>query len=301
MYKGRKFTCAVARGLQDPACARGQGAHTMYAGDVLDEDPPVYPGPARATSLGLGPQAYGLPPPPPGPPQYPDFTRYSRGARPSLRRRTNKPQPPAWPCWHSGPLRTSAQCPRPPGPDPGLLAQPLGCPGTPSSPRVQSRTPCEGMRCSLAARGGVGSGKTWTKDKYRVVCTDHHCQELEKEFHYSPAVTSPCGRNQSWPPTWGLLNAKGSSGSNVGGQRSAKSTRSSSSHPCQPMMSPPLQLGRPWGACAPAPPASWSPPPQKCLSRRSTCRSSLTSLVGWGPWGLRCWECGSCWGPGGLV
>lgn len=35
----------------------------------------------------------------------------------------------------------------------------------------------------------VTDGKTRTKDKYRVVYTDHQRLELEKEFHYSKYIT----------------------------------------------------------------------------------------------------------------
>uniref|UniRef100_A0A8C5ZZ55 Homeobox domain-containing protein n=1 Tax=Marmota marmota marmota TaxID=9994 RepID=A0A8C5ZZ55_MARMA len=35
----------------------------------------------------------------------------------------------------------------------------------------------------------TGAGKTRTKDKYRVVYTDHQRLELEKEFHYSRYIT----------------------------------------------------------------------------------------------------------------
>ncbi|MEQ2172741.1 Homeobox protein CDX-1, partial [Goodea atripinnis] len=35
----------------------------------------------------------------------------------------------------------------------------------------------------------VADGKTRTKDKYRVVYTDHQRLELEKEFHYSKYIT----------------------------------------------------------------------------------------------------------------
>uniref|UniRef100_A0A2R9B1P8 Caudal type homeobox 1 n=1 Tax=Pan paniscus TaxID=9597 RepID=A0A2R9B1P8_PANPA len=66
---------------------------------------------------------------------------------------------------------------------------PLGGLGTPSSPGAQRRTPYEWMRRSVAAGGGGGSGKTRTKDKYRVVYTDHQRLELEKEFHYSRYIT----------------------------------------------------------------------------------------------------------------
>uniref|UniRef100_A0A3B5MXA5 Homeobox domain-containing protein n=1 Tax=Xiphophorus couchianus TaxID=32473 RepID=A0A3B5MXA5_9TELE len=37
--------------------------------------------------------------------------------------------------------------------------------------------------------GHVTYGKTRTKDKYRVVYTDHQRLELEKEFHYSKYIT----------------------------------------------------------------------------------------------------------------
>ena len=33
------------------------------------------------------------------------------------------------------------------------------------------------------------SGRTRTKDKYRVVYSDHQRLELEKEFHYSRYIT----------------------------------------------------------------------------------------------------------------
>ncbi|XP_037017761.1 homeobox protein CDX-1 [Artibeus jamaicensis] len=180
----------------------------MYVGYVLDKDSPVYPGPSRPPSLGLGPQAYVPPPPPPGPPQYPDFTGYSH-VEPG-------PAPPAawsapfsspkddWAAaYGSGPAAPAASpvplafgpppdfspVPAPPGPGPGLLAQSLGSPGAPSSPGAQRRTPYEWMRRSVVAGGSGGSGKTRTKDKYRVVYTDHQRLELEKEFHYSRYIT----------------------------------------------------------------------------------------------------------------
>ncbi|XP_012880939.1 PREDICTED: homeobox protein CDX-1 [Dipodomys ordii] len=148
----------------------------MYVGYVLDKDSPVYPGPARPPSLGLGPQAYGPPAPHPAPPQYPDFASYTHVEPPPA-------PPPAWgapfpapkddwtAAYGPGPAAPAANpaplafgpppdfspVPAPPGPGPGLLAQPLG--------------------------------KTRTKDKYRVVYTDHQRLELEKEFHYSRYIT----------------------------------------------------------------------------------------------------------------
>nr|XP_056714136.1 homeobox protein CDX-2 [Euleptes europaea] len=53
------------------------------------------------------------------------------------------------------------------------------------SPAGQRRNFCEWMR--KPAPGGPV--KTRTKDKYRVVYTDHQRLELEKEFHYSRYIT----------------------------------------------------------------------------------------------------------------
>ncbi|XP_004620663.2 homeobox protein CDX-1 [Sorex araneus] len=175
----------------------------MYVGYVLDKDSPVYPGPARPAGLGLSPQAYN-----PAPPQYPDFTGYSHvepAPAPPAAWSAPFPAPkddwaaaygpgPAAPAASPAPLAFGpppdfSPVPAPPGPGPGLLVQPLGGPGAPSSPGAQRRTPYEWMRRSVAAGGGGGSGKTRTKDKYRVVYTDHQRLELEKEFHYSRYIT----------------------------------------------------------------------------------------------------------------
>ncbi|KAJ7320219.1 hypothetical protein JRQ81_019730 [Phrynocephalus forsythii] len=50
---------------------------------------------------------------------------------------------------------------------------------------IQRRNLCEWMRKPTAG----GPVKTRTKDKYRVVYTDHQRLELEKEFHYSRYIT----------------------------------------------------------------------------------------------------------------
>ncbi|XP_054830067.1 homeobox protein CDX-2 [Eublepharis macularius] len=72
-------------------------------------------------------------------------------------------------------------------PPAGGLMQPLSAPpgAEPLSPGGQRGNPCEWMR-KPAAGGPV---KTRTKDKYRVVYTDHQRLELEKEFHYSRYIT----------------------------------------------------------------------------------------------------------------
>lgn len=80
-----------------------------------------------------------------------------------------------------------------PGPPPALLPSTLSStsglgssgPLSPGSP--QRRTPYEWIRRSAPPTNP--NGKTRTKDKYRVVYTDHQRLELEKEFHYSKYIT----------------------------------------------------------------------------------------------------------------
>ncbi|CAM4362222.1 unnamed protein product [Lepidochelys olivacea] len=82
----------------------------------------------------------------------------------------------------------------PPGPAPHASSggmQQLN-PGAPAaeqlSPGGQRRNLCEWMRKPTQPALG-GQVKTRTKDKYRVVYTDHQRLELEKEFHYSRYIT----------------------------------------------------------------------------------------------------------------
>ncbi|KAM9319844.1 homeobox protein CDX-2 [Gastrophryne carolinensis] len=62
--------------------------------------------------------------------------------------------------------------------------QPQGSPGDVEGPR---RHHYDWMRKPPATQ--TTGGKTRTKDKYRVVYTDHQRLELEKEFHYSRYIT----------------------------------------------------------------------------------------------------------------
>ncbi|CAL9684982.1 unnamed protein product [Knipowitschia caucasica] len=72
------------------------------------------------------------------------------------------------------------------GPGPALPSLPPGPPPlSPDSP--QRRTPYEWIRRNNPPTNP--NGKTRTKDKYRVVYTDHQRLELEKEFHYSKYIT----------------------------------------------------------------------------------------------------------------
>ncbi|XP_004715202.1 homeobox protein CDX-2 [Echinops telfairi] len=86
--------------------------------------------------------------------------------------------PTAPPC-ASGLLQTLT--PGPPPPAAPSAAEQL-------SPGGQRRNLCEWMR--KPTQPSLGSQvKTRTKDKYRVVYTDHQRLELEKEFHYSRYIT----------------------------------------------------------------------------------------------------------------
>ncbi|XP_061659688.1 homeobox protein CDX-1b isoform X2 [Syngnathoides biaculeatus] len=71
----------------------------------------------------------------------------------------------------------------PPPPPPPLLAPGQGSAGSP-----QRRSAYEWIRRASTPLANP-NGKTRTKDKYRVVYTDHQRLELEKEFHYSKYIT----------------------------------------------------------------------------------------------------------------
>ncbi|XP_019333888.1 homeobox protein CDX-1 [Alligator mississippiensis] len=168
----------------------------MYVGYLLDKDSAMYPSPARPPSLSLSPQSYA-----PAPPQYPDFASYHHV--PGIPGDPQHSQPagawgspyaPSKDDWHSyGPSAASpAQLGfgppdfnplQPPGS--GLLPPPM----PQLSPGSQRRTPFEWMRRSTPSGSSGGSGKTRTKDKYRVVYSDHQRLELEKEFHFSRYIT----------------------------------------------------------------------------------------------------------------
>ncbi|XP_072309139.1 homeobox protein CHOX-CAD-like, partial [Eucyclogobius newberryi] len=113
-------------------------------------------------------------------------TWYSSGSSPG-----SAPPPPVSSSLSSGLGFSSSDFP---GPPPPLLPGSLGSSGalssssgplSPGSP--QRRTPFEWIRRSAPPNNP--NGKTRTKDKYRVVYTDHQRLELEKEFHYSKYIT----------------------------------------------------------------------------------------------------------------
>ncbi|XP_069628566.1 homeobox protein CDX-1 [Haliaeetus albicilla] len=183
------------------ACARSLPGK-MYVGYLLDKDTNMYPSSVRHPSLNLNPQNYV-----PGPPQYSDFASYHHV--PGINNDPHHGQPaaawgspytPAKEDWHSygttampstaSPGQFGFSPPdfnpiQPPGS--GLLPPPISSSVPQLSPNAQRRTPYEWMRRSIPSTSS--SGKTRTKDKYRVVYTDHQRLELEKEFHYSRYIT----------------------------------------------------------------------------------------------------------------
>ncbi|NXG59390.1 CDX1 protein, partial [Hemiprocne comata] len=176
----------------------------MYVGYLLDKDTNMYPSPVRHPSLNLNPHPQNYVP---GPPQYSDFASYHHV--PGINNDPHHGQPaaawgspytPAKEDWHSygtaaapstaSPGQFGFSPPdfnsiQPPGS--GLLPPPISSSVPQLSPNAQRRTPYEWMRRSIPSTSS--SGKTRTKDKYRVVYTDHQRLELEKEFHYSRYIT----------------------------------------------------------------------------------------------------------------
>lgn len=173
----------------------------MYVSYLLDKDSNMYPNSVRHPSLNLNPQNFV-----PAPPQYSDFTGYHHV--PGINTDPHHGQPagswgspyaPTREDWHayapgSAP---SASSPAQIGFNPpdfnsvqatssGLLPPVINSTVSQLSPVATRRNPYDWMRRAVPTSN---SGKTRTKDKYRVVYTDHQRLELEKEFHYSRYIT----------------------------------------------------------------------------------------------------------------
>ncbi|XP_030622651.1 homeobox protein CDX-1 [Chanos chanos] len=73
-----------------------------------------------------------------------------------------------------------------PATEQGFVPSSIGSSAAQLSPDSE-RDPYQWMRRSVPP--GNSGGKTRTKDKYRVVYSDHQRLELEKEFHYSRYIT----------------------------------------------------------------------------------------------------------------
>uniref|UniRef100_A0A3Q1IK80 Homeobox domain-containing protein n=1 Tax=Anabas testudineus TaxID=64144 RepID=A0A3Q1IK80_ANATE len=185
----------------------------------LDKDPAMYPHQnpvTRHPGLSLSPQNF----PVPAPPQYSDFAGYHHhhhgisndphsaqqpGPGAGGWSTAYPPPPPArddWSSHHYGAPGTPTMPgavgptlgfspPEFPGQPPALLPASLNASAgqlSPGSP--QRRNPYDWIRRSSERPPNTSkNGKTRTKDKYRVVYTDHQRLELEKEFHYSKYIT----------------------------------------------------------------------------------------------------------------
>uniref|UniRef100_A0A7N6B2Z2 Homeobox domain-containing protein n=1 Tax=Anabas testudineus TaxID=64144 RepID=A0A7N6B2Z2_ANATE len=161
----------------------------------LDKDPAMYPHQnpvTRHPGLSLSPQNF----PVPAPPQYSDFAGYHHHHHGISNDPHSAQQPgpgagaPGTPTMPGavGPTLGFSP-PEFPGQPPALLPASLNASAgqlSPGSP--QRRNPYDWIRRS-SERPPNTNGKTRTKDKYRVVYTDHQRLELEKEFHYSKYIT----------------------------------------------------------------------------------------------------------------
>ncbi|XP_024250694.1 homeobox protein CDX-1-like [Oncorhynchus tshawytscha] len=170
----------------------------MYVSYLLEKEPSMYPNSVRHPSLNLNHQNFV-----PAPPQYSDFSGYHHVAginndpHHSQTGAWNPGYPPSREEWSPyGPgTGPSTSNPGPIGysppefspiPQSGLLPSINSSVGQ-LSPNSQRRNPYDWMRRSVPPANS--GGKTRTKDKYRVVYTDHQRLELEKEFHYSRYIT----------------------------------------------------------------------------------------------------------------
>ncbi|TRZ17553.1 hypothetical protein HGM15179_009548 [Zosterops borbonicus] len=192
----------------------------MYVSYLLEKDGPMYPGPVRHSGgLNLAAQNFvGAPqyadyggyhvnldgaqspgpawPAPYAAPLRDDWAAYGQGAPPAVHGGLSGGSPGA-PVAYSPAEYHPHHHPHHPGPPPAGPAphcpagalQPLSAAAPePLSPGGQRRGLCEWMR--KPAQPPLSSQvKTRTKDKYRVVYTDHQRLELEKEFHYSRYIT----------------------------------------------------------------------------------------------------------------
>ncbi|XP_018607380.1 homeobox protein CDX-1b isoform X1 [Scleropages formosus] len=171
----------------------------MYVSYLLEKDSSMYPNSVRHPSLNLNPQNFV-----PAPPQYSDFTGYHHV--PGINNDPHHGQSGAWNPTYAPPRDDWTPYGAGTGPstsNPGqisfsppefspvqpnaLLPPSMNAPVGQLSPNSQRRNPYDWIRRS--APPSNSAGKTRTKDKYRVVYTDHQRLELEKEFHYSRYIT----------------------------------------------------------------------------------------------------------------
>uniref|UniRef100_A0A674IHR1 Homeobox domain-containing protein n=1 Tax=Terrapene triunguis TaxID=2587831 RepID=A0A674IHR1_9SAUR len=181
----------------------------MYVSYLLDKEVPMYSSSVRHSGgLNLAAQNFV------SAPQYPDYGGYHVAAA-GVNLDSAQSQGPSWPSPYGAPLRDDWNGYGQGGPATAAASAVHGLNGgspaaalaySPAdyhhhhhhhpgpaphaasglSPGGQRRNLCEWMRKPTQPALGV---KTRTKDKYRVVYTDHQRLELEKEFHYSRYIT----------------------------------------------------------------------------------------------------------------
>ncbi|XP_062915890.1 homeobox protein CDX-4 [Mobula hypostoma] len=174
----------------------------MYVGYILDKEVSMYPGPLRRSSINLSTQNFV------SPSQYSEYAGYhvpNMEHHPQSSVSWTSPYGPPredWSSYGPGPSNTvpvqisnsspgqvsysspdyNAMNPSTAGILPPLDTISVGQ----TSPNSQRRNPYEWMKKTTQVSA---AGKTRTKDKYRVVYTDHQRLELEKEFHYNRYIT----------------------------------------------------------------------------------------------------------------
>ncbi|XP_035397712.1 homeobox protein CDX-1-like [Cygnus atratus] len=176
----------------------------MYVSYLLDKETSMYPGPARCSNNNLPVQNFASAPP------YSDYMGYhhvpaldNHGQPAGTWGSHYGPQREDWNAYGPGPSSTVAAA-QINGSPPGQVSyssadysslHPAGSGGLPPvdtinaqqiSPNSQRHSSYEWMRKTVQS---TSTGKTRTREKYRVVYTDHQRLELEKEFHYNRYIT----------------------------------------------------------------------------------------------------------------
>ncbi|XP_023386478.1 homeobox protein CDX-2 [Pteropus vampyrus] len=151
----------------------------MYVSYLLDKDVSMYPSSVRHSGgLNLAPQNFV------SPPQYPDYGGYHVAAAAAAAANLDTAQSPgpSWPAAYGAPLREPGRRP--------VMATSQRCLAYVSRVNQSAAGGC--LWAPVSPPLGTCQDrpvKTRTKDKYRVVYTDHQRLELEKEFHYSRYIT----------------------------------------------------------------------------------------------------------------
>ncbi|NWU81150.1 CDX4 protein, partial [Onychorhynchus coronatus] len=173
----------------------------MYVSPLLDKDSSMYPGSARAANTLPGQGFVSAPP-------YPEYMGYhpvpaldTHGQPPGPWGSHYGPQREDWNAYGPGPsgagtapLSASSPAQGSYSPaeysslQPGAGGNPPAEPSSAQhiSPSSHRHSSYEWMRKTVPAST---TGKTRTKEKYRVVYTDHQRLELEKEFHCNRYIT----------------------------------------------------------------------------------------------------------------